>query len=64
MPFVSYEVRQAKPSDKAEFVAKTPMAEKFLRLILEYTHIFTDSKQLFEFVKQQFGLDSEEIDVK
>lgn len=48
VPFVSYEMR----GDK--FVALTPMASKFLRMMLDYTGVFVDEKQLFEHVRQQF----------
>lgn len=45
VPFVSYEVR----GDR--FDARTPMAGKFLRMMLDYTHVFADEKQFFDHIK-------------
>lgn len=48
VPFVSYEVRGD------DFIPRTPMASKFLRMMLEYTRVFADEKQFFDHIRQQF----------
>jgi hypothetical protein len=48
VPFVSYGLH-----DDA-FVAKTPMADKFLHMMLEFTGIFANRQQLFGHIKEQF----------
>lgn len=55
VPFVSYEMLDNTDLRDDAFVAKTPMADKFLHMMLEYTGIFADRQQLFRHIREQFG---------